>query len=250
MFKRFHSLGLNQQFALLHTATALFGSVLAVLTYQYFGNSFNLYHQVGVWAILLVGGYLVNKIFATYLIDPLNKLHDHLSLVEQGNLKHEFALPRILDEIAEEDIYQHREQQRVVVENISGKFEGLFSAGFKLNESSNVTVGNAIVPELWSGSEQLCGNSDLLDKFTREMGAVATVFLKVEREFVRVATTLENSEGQRVVGTALGIFHPAYQYLIEGREYFCPACKTTNFISYNSKAAPVVTGTSGFDCSI
>ena len=223
MFKRFHSLGLNQQFAVINTGTVLLVSCIAVFTYQYFGDSFNLIHHVGVWATFLVVGYLLNKSSATYLIDPLNQLHDHLSLVEQGNLKHEFALPRIFDEIAEEDIYQHREQQRVEVEKISSKFEGLFSAGFRVNESSNVTVGNAVVPELWSGSEQLCGNSDLLEKFTQETRAVATVFLKVDQEFIRIATTLENSEGKRVVGTPLGIFHPAYELLIEGREYFGPA---------------------------
>jgi len=130
MFKRFHSLGLNQQFALLHTITALFVSMFVVLAYKYFGNSFNLFHHVGIWAIILVVGYLLNKLFATYLIKPINQLHDHLSLVEQGNLKHEFALPRILDEISEEDIYQHREQQRVEVDNVSRKFQSLFDSDF------------------------------------------------------------------------------------------------------------------------
>ncbi|MCZ6805026.1 MAG: Cache 3/Cache 2 fusion domain-containing protein [Proteobacteria bacterium] len=56
-----------------------------------------------------------------------------------------------------------------------------------------------------------------------KLNVVATVFLKVDSEFVRVATTLENSEGKRVIGTALGIFHPAYEILIQGRDYFGPA---------------------------
>ena len=86
-----------------------------------------------------------------------------------------------------------------------------------------VDLGNTKVPELWSGSEQLSGNDKLLEKFTNETKAVVTIFLKVDLEFVRIATTLENSEGKRVIGTPLGIFHPAYQLLIEGRSYFGPA---------------------------
>jgi methyl-accepting chemotaxis protein len=237
MLKRFHSLGLNQQFALLHTITALFVSVSAVLAYKYFSDAFNLIQQIGLWLTVMVSAYLLNKLFAAYLVKPLNQLHEHLSLVEQGNLKHEFALPRILDEISEEDIYQHCEQQRIEVEKVSSQFQSLFNSNFKVNESSNVAVGNAVVPELWSGSEQLCGNSDLLEKFSQETRAVATVFLKVDHEFIRVATTLQNSEGERVIGTPLGIFHPAYQYLIEGREYFGPAQLFGK--NYSTKYIPV-----------
>ena len=237
MFKRFHSQNLNRQFALLHTVTALFGSVSAVLIYQFFGNSLDLIHHVGIWSVLLIAGYLVNKTVVAYLVGPLNKLHDHLSLVERGNLQHEFALPRILDEISAEEIYQQREQQRFKLEEISGKFQSLFSADFRINESINISVVNTVVPELWSGSEQLCGNNELLEKFSRETGAVATVFIKVDQGFIRVATTLENSEGKRVVGTPLGIFHPAYELLIEGREYFGPAQLFGR--NYSTKYIPV-----------
>ena len=59
----------------------------------------------------------------------------------------------------------------------------------------------------------------------------------MDDEFIRVATTLENSEGKRVVGTPLGIFHPAYQFLVEGREYFGPAQLFGN--NYATKYLPV-----------
>ena len=223
MIKKFHSLSLGQQLALLNTGTALLVALIVVMSYEYFGTSANIVHYVGIWSLTLILGYLINKRAVSYLIDPLNQLHDHLSLVEQGNLKHEFALPKILDELAEADIFNHRELQRVEVDRLAKKFQGLFNSTFKINEHVMVDLGNTKVPELWSGSEQLSGNDKLLEKFTNETKAVVTIFLKVDLEFVRIATTLENSEGKRVIGTPLGIFHPAYQLLIEGRSYFGPA---------------------------
>lgn len=223
MLRRFHSLGLDQQLVLLHTLTAMIVSALVVLVYHSFSHSFNVIHHIGSWIAVVLLTYSLNKLFVAYLISPLSQLHDHLSLVEQGNLKHEFSLPSVLDEIAEADIYLHREQQRSEVDKLSKKFQQLFNNILRVNENTTVNLGNIVVPELWSGTDQLCGNSELLEKFSRETNAVTTVFLKVEQEFVRVATTLENSEGERVVGTPLGIFHPAYETLIQGREYFGPA---------------------------
>jgi methyl-accepting chemotaxis protein len=220
MLKRFHSLDLNQQFALLHTVTAVPVSILIVLIYKYFGDFFNILHHVGLWITISILVYFLNKYFVAYLLTPLNQLHDHLSLVEQGNLKHDFALPGELDEIAEAAIYQHREQQRREVGTLSKKFQGLFNKIFRVNEDASISLGQVSVPELWSGSEQLCGNNALLEGFTQETKAVVTIFIKAGSKFIRVATTLENSEGKRVIGTALGIFHPAYELLVEGRDYF------------------------------
>ncbi len=50
-----------------------------------------------------------------------------------------------------------------------------------------------------------------------------TIILEIGSEFIRVATTLKDSEGQRVIGSPLGIFHPGYSLLLEGRDYFGPA---------------------------
>ncbi len=223
MFKRFHSMGMSRQFALVTTVTAIFISILAIIFYNTISDDLSPLLQIGIWIILVSVAYVINKFLINYLIEPLDQLHDHLSLIEQGNLQHEYTLPKILDEIAEADVYQHKEQQRIEVEKIARQFQGLFNNVFNINNSTTVNIGNVAVPELWSGSEQLCGNNELLEKFTRETNAVVTVFLKVKADFVRVATTLENSQGDKVVGTSLGIFHPAYQILVDGREYYGPA---------------------------
>jgi methyl-accepting chemotaxis protein len=238
MLRRFHSLDLNQQFSILQTATVLLASGFAVLIYQLFDSSFNAILQIGLWIILPISTYFLNKFFIAYLITPLDQLHDHLSLIEQGNLKHEFTLPKVLDEIAEADIYQHKEQQRVEVDMVSKKFQGLFSGIFKINNDTTINIGSIKVPELWSGSEQLCGNNELLDEFSKETKVQVTIFLKHDSDFVRVATTLKNSEGKRVIGSPLGIFHPAHVFLTEGREYFGPAQLFGN--NYTTQYSPVL----------
>jgi methyl-accepting chemotaxis protein len=223
MLRRFHSLDLNKQLSILQTTTALLVSGIAVIIYQISGSSLNAILQIGVWIFLPASAYYLNKLVIDYLISPLDQLHDHLSLIEQGNLQHEYALPKILDEIAEEDSYQHKEEQRVEVNKLAKKFQGLFKSSFKVNNDATIKIGASTVPELWSGSDQLCGNNELLDKFSNETNTKVTIFLKRGTDFIRVATTLENSEGERVIGSPLGIFHPGYNMLLEGREYFGPA---------------------------
>jgi methyl-accepting chemotaxis protein len=223
MLKRFHKLKLNQQLSILQTSIALLVSAIAVLIYQFSGSSFNAILQLGVWIILPSSAYYLNNLVINYLVTPLDKLHNHLSLIEQGDLQHEFSLPKVLDEIAEEDMYEHKENQRVEINKIAKQFQGLFNGTFKINNDSRVSIGEHSVPELWFGAEQLCGNYELLEKFSNNTNAEVTIFLKINDDFIRVATTLENSEGKRVIGSPLGVFHPGYSLLMEGREYFGPA---------------------------
>ena len=223
MLKRFHTLSLNQQFAILQTAITLLIAAIAVCVYQFSPASLNIILQTGIWVILPASAYFLNKFVINYLVTPLDKLYEHLSLIEQGDLQHGYVLPKVLDEIAEEDMHEHKENQRVEINNIAKQFQGLFNDGFKINHAAKIRIGEHEVPELWSGSEQLCGNNELLETFSDKTNSKVTVFLKVDDDFIRVATTLENSEGQRVIGSPLGVFHPGYNLLMEGREYFGPA---------------------------
>jgi len=48
---------------------------------------------------------------------------------------------------------------------------------------------------------------------------VATIFVRHENDFYRIATSLKNENGERAVGTPLGSQHPAWKSLIEGQAY-------------------------------
>ena len=59
----------------------------------------------------------------------------------------------------------------------------------------------------------------VVEEFTRSTGAVATIFAPQGEDFVRFATTVKNSKGERVVGTALGSAHPAFALVKAGKPY-------------------------------
>jgi len=219
------------------TVTALAFSVLAVSTYHYFENSLSVVFQIGILLFTVIFIYILNQFFAAFLLKPLNQLQNHLAFIEQGNLKKQLELPKVLDEIAIADTSLHHEKQRQKVKIKIEQLKERFAAEFKVNQDALVNVGGLNVPELWSGSEMLTGNNDILKTFSQQNGVIATVFLKVGYELIRVATTLKDPSGKSAIGTSLGIFHPAYHDLIEGLEYSGPAQLFGN--NYSTQYIPI-----------
>lgn len=221
MLKRFHSMGIGQQFVLLNTMTAVVTSLLAVMIYHHYElHTTAMFLHVATFVVLLAFIYGLNRIVARYIIAPLDQLNDHLFYIEQGNFEHEFALTGLMGEIAEEEIIKQKEQQRSAVESLSRKFKNTFGGKFYINEETKIDLGPVIVSELWSGSLQLSGNNEMMDEVTQKIGAPVSIFIKEGSEFIRVATTLKNEHGERVIGTTLGIFHPAYQLLMDGQDFY------------------------------
>lgn len=62
-----------------------------------------------------------------------------------------------------------------------------------------------------------------VESFTRSTGAVATIFARQGDSFVRIATTVRNDKGERVVGTSLATTHPAFPLVTAGKTYTGPA---------------------------
>lgn len=58
-----------------------------------------------------------------------------------------------------------------------------------------------------------------VDKFTKQTGAVAAVFVRQGENFVRVSTTTINEEGKRAIGSFLDRNGGAYKSLINGQKY-------------------------------
>lgn len=198
-------------------------SVIAVVTHQYLKDSLSAIVQIGIWLVLASTAYFLNKIVVDFFAAPLDKLYEYLSKVEQGDLQHKLSLPKTLEFIAEKDMNEGMDKQRVKINKMAKKFRSLFNTSFRVNKDSMVSIGKISVPELCSGTEQLCGNYKLLDDFSISTNSEVTIFLKIEDEFIRVSTTLKNSEGERVVGSPLGVFHPGYNLLMKGQEYIGPA---------------------------
>ncbi len=81
--------------------------------------------------------------------------------------------------------------------------------GITLSDNSLVDKNGASIDE----------NFDYIDAFSDRMGVVATVFKKAGSSFIRVITTIQDSNG-RVVGTELDQTGAAYKAIMAGQSYF------------------------------
>ena len=78
--------------------------------------------------------------------------------------------------------------------------------------------GDAL-PTLWLGGEKVEAGFGPVDGFTEQTGAVVTVFVRQGDDFTRVATSVRNEKGERVIGTRLAHDSPAYAKVLENQAY-------------------------------
>lgn len=102
---------------------------------------------------------------------------------------------------------------------LESTFRNGYLAGIYVEDYSIDFHGKSI-PNITQYGESLIGDTKLVDSFTRDTGAVATIFAPLNGDFIRVATSLKNPSGQRVVGTSLGKNHPGYNQLMNGQPYY------------------------------
>jgi len=80
------------------------------------------------------------------------------------------------------------------------------------------TLAGRTVPILYFGNRKMNGNYDLVDAVRKDLGAVATLFVRDGNEFVRVSTNALTSEGRRAVGTTLAR-NKAYEAVSQGKSF-------------------------------
>ncbi|CAH0188744.1 Methyl-accepting chemotaxis protein III [Massilia sp. Bi118] len=102
-------------------------------------------------------------------------------------------------------------------------FGKVFAAGFpgefSVDTEHTVEVAGKQVPVLKSGDTQLNLDFSAPDRFTRETGGNATIFVANGEDFVRVSTSVRKENGDRAVGTVLDHASPAYAELKAGKPY-------------------------------
>ena len=106
------------------------------------------------------------------------------------------------------------------VQRLSGSLSTLLpEAQPRLDPRRRLLAGDRELPLLMAGDAPLLDGNTLLDRFTDNTGAVATVFIRDGEDFVRAATTVRNTEGERVLGTPLDRQSPAYRLMLQGLSY-------------------------------
>lgn len=76
------------------------------------------------------------------------------------------------------------------------------------------------VHDLTLNGISLLNNTGIVDRFSHDTGAVATLFAASEGDWLRVATSLKDKSGNRVIGTFLGRDHPGFRQLSQGQPYY------------------------------
>ncbi len=76
-----------------------------------------------------------------------------------------------------------------------------------------------VLPSLTAGGRQLAGDNSLVDKLEQQSGAKVTVLQLVDNRLIRIATTLRDQAGQRMIGTSIGSDSPIYQAVVRGDTY-------------------------------
>ncbi|MCV2352034.1 Cache 3/Cache 2 fusion domain-containing protein [Paucibacter sp. Y2R2-4] len=99
---------------------------------------------------------------------------------------------------------------RLMVDRFYNTFATDFKGSFSLQD------GGA---ELLFEGQKMAGNFEAVDRFSRNTGGAATLFMRKGDDFLRISTSLKKENGERAVGTLLGTAHPAYRKMMEGQPY-------------------------------
>ncbi|EGQ9213767.1 methyl-accepting chemotaxis protein [Vibrio sp. Vb2354] len=137
------------------------------------------------------------------------------------------------DVLLESTLKEHQSKVESMAKTIAGQFDAylhtakVLESTFRNGYLDGVYVENYTVdfmghevPNITQYSESLINDTKLVDSFTRDTGAIATLFAPLGDDFIRVSTSLKDPQGQRAVGTTLGINHPGYQQLKAGQPYY------------------------------
>jgi methyl-accepting chemotaxis protein len=98
-------------------------------------------------------------------------------------------------------------------------FAAALPGEFSVDTANTVEVGGKQVPTLKNGSTPLNLDFTAPDRFTRETGGNATIFVANGEDFVRITTSVRKENGDRAVGTVLDHASPAYTQLKNGKPY-------------------------------
>ncbi len=112
---------------------------------------------------------------------------------------------------------------KIQTNSLADIFIGQYPGEFLTDPFSKQQVGEFTVPLLINNGKAITNDFSKPDQFTSMTGGTATVFMRVEDDFLRVSTSLRKNDGSRAFGTMLGKKHPGYEKLINGEEYSGPA---------------------------
>ena len=110
------------------------------------------------------------------------------------------------------------ESIKVTAKSASNSLEKRFF-DIEMEKDEFVMINGVKTNVLKSNGEIINSNNVLMDDFTNMSGAIATIFVKVENDFYRIATSLQKEEGTRAIGTYLTDKNPAFKNIVDKKDY-------------------------------
>jgi len=153
---------------------------------------------------------LVTTVLTLSLLAIAAKLKDNVEASESKELAAKTKLVKDLITGQDRDL---RARATLAAKNFQSRLSGRAELG------PHTDVKGQSVPSLKLDGKDITQSYALVDNFTTDTGAVATVFVKNGKDFVRINTSVKNEKGERAVGTALDPASPAYAALSAEKPY-------------------------------
>jgi len=110
-----------------------------------------------------------------------------------------------------------------VLESRANEYAQVFTADFPgeltRDTGERMRIGEYRAPVMRHDGEVLNLDFSAVDAFAEQTGGNATIFVRYQDDFLRVATSLRKQNGERAIGTLLGEDHPGYRQLLAGEPY-------------------------------
>lgn len=81
----------------------------------------------------------------------------------------------------------------------------------------NLTISNGNLVD--ENADNIKGNYTAVDRISKDLGSIATIFIKDGNDFIRVSTNIRDENDLRAEGTKLDTNSEAYKYLSKGEGY-------------------------------
>ncbi|THC46629.1 Cache 3/Cache 2 fusion domain-containing protein [Massilia sp. Mn16-1_5] len=174
---------------------------------KYHPANWNVGTKISAFSFALVGA-LIAALVMTITVTTSSMLEERASQNMQNELQ------GVVDTV---DLFNRTVSSEAV--SFGRIFAADFAGAFESDPAAPVDIGGKQVPSLTHEGKVLNLDFSAPDRFSKETGGNATIFVADGEDFVRVTTSVKKENGERAVGTTLDHASPAYAALKDGKVY-------------------------------
>lgn len=175
---------------------------------------------VALYTLTEIASVALFLMITRWLLKPFKNIISTIEKLQSGQMDSRIRLDDRYNKILRKEIKQCEQRDIEIVNQLHDTFQEIFQGQYRIDENKLITVGDTTAPALYLNDELITGNSTFLDAYTDRTQYPATYFVNQGNGFTRVSSTLLNGQGQRIIGTHIGDWHPAYNLLCNGDKYY------------------------------